>query len=38
MAWLKVKGITPISEPEMARYDAPWVLPFLRRNEIMVRY
>jgi len=38
MVWLKDKGITPISEPEMARYDAPWVLPFLRRNEIMVQY
>jgi len=38
MAWLKEKGITPISEPEMARYDAPWVLPFLRRNEIMIQY
>ena len=38
MTWLKAKGITPIGEPEMARYDAPWVLPFLRRNEIMVRY
>ena len=38
MAWLKDKGITPTSEPEMARYDAPWVLPFLRRNEIMVQY
>ena len=38
MAWLKEKSITPISEPEMARYDAPWVLPFLRRNEIMIQY
>tara|TARA_B110000503_G_scaffold134178_1_gene212758 strand:+ start:1620 stop:2237 length:618 start_codon:yes stop_codon:yes gene_type:complete len=38
MTWLDEKGITPISEPAMARYDAPWVLPFLRRNEIMVRY
>ncbi|MCO4836732.1 MAG: heme-binding protein [Oceanospirillaceae bacterium] len=38
MAWLKAKGIEPISEPEMARYNAPWSLPFMRRNEVMVRY
>jgi len=38
MTWLKDKGIKPISEPEMARYNAPWSLPFMRRNEIMVRY
>jgi hypothetical protein len=38
MLWIKKKGIEPVSEPEIARYDAPWVLPFLRRNEIMVQY
>ena len=38
MTWLRDKGIKPISEPEMARYNAPWSLPFMRRNEIMVRY
>ena len=36
--WLKDKGIKPIGEPEMARYNAPWSLPFMRRNEIMVMY
>jgi len=38
MTWLKDKGIQPLSEPEMARYNAPWSLPFMRRNEIMVMY
>lgn len=38
MAWLKTKSITPIGEPEIARYNPPWTLPFLRRNEVMVVY
>lgn len=38
MAWLKGKGITPAGKPELARYNPPWTLPFLRRNEVMVAY
>ncbi len=38
MAWLDSKGITPTGNPELARYNPPWTLPFLRRNEIMVAY
>ena len=38
LAWLKNKQITPISAPELARYNPPWILPFLRRNEVMVAY
>jgi len=38
MAWLKSKNIVPIGEPELARYNPPWTLPFLRRNEVMVAY
>jgi hypothetical protein len=30
-------GITTEGEPVLARYDAPYVLPFLRRNEIWLR-
>ncbi len=38
LAWLKSKDLTPISTPELARYNPPWTLPFLRRNEVMVAY
>lgn len=38
MAWLKSKNIVPNGEPELARYNPPWTLPFLRRNEVMVAY
>ena len=36
LAWIKAKGWTPIASPQLARYDPPWTLPFLRRNEILV--
>jgi hypothetical protein len=38
LTWLSSKGITPIGKPEIARYNPPWTLPFLRRNEIMIAY
>ncbi len=38
LAWLKSKNITPTGTPELARYNPPWTLPFLRRNEVMVAY
>lgn len=38
LAWLKSKNIAPIGTPELARYNPPWTLPFLRRNEVMVEY
>lgn len=38
LAWLTSKNITPIGTPELARYNPPWTLPFLRRNEVMVAY
>ncbi|MBN8430949.1 heme-binding protein [Microbulbifer salipaludis] len=37
-AWLQEKGLRATSAPELARYNPPWTLPFLRRNEIMVQY
>ena len=29
-------GYTPVSEVMFARYDGPWTLPLLRRNEVLV--
>ena len=36
--WLKAKNIAPTSEPQLARYNPPWSIPFLRRNEVMFDY
>ncbi len=38
LAWMKTNNITPTGRPEIARYNPPWTLPFLRRNEIMIAY
>ena len=38
ITWLSSKGITPIGKPELSRYNPPWTLPFLRRNEVMIAY
>ena len=35
-SWLAAQGLTPISEPRYAYYNAPWVPGPLRRNEVMV--
>ena len=36
--WMTKKQLIPLAEPEVARYNPPWTLPFMRRNEIMIRY
>lgn len=34
-AWLKSKQMEAVGKPQLARYNPPWTLPFLRRNEIL---
>jgi SOUL heme-binding protein len=32
------QALKPQGDPQLARYDPPWTLPFLRRNEILIEY
>lgn len=34
--WVIARGHAAINTPQLARYDPPWTLPFMRRNEILV--
>jgi SOUL heme-binding protein len=36
-AWMAKKNLREEGEPVYAYYDPPWTLPFLRRNEVMLR-
>ena len=36
VAWLAERHIKTIGSPQLARYNPPWTLPMLRRNEIML--
>ena len=35
--WIKLKNLKPSGEPQFARYNPPWTLPFMRRNEVMIQ-
>jgi hypothetical protein len=34
--WMKVRNLNPSGAPSFARYNPPWTLPFMRRNEVMI--
>jgi hypothetical protein len=36
--WLTMQNINASGAPQLARYNPPWSLPFLRRNEILIPY
>jgi hypothetical protein len=37
-AWMEARHLKPTSNPQLARYNPPWTLPFFRRNEIMLEF
>ena len=36
--WMQDQNLKVVGDAEMARYDPPWTLPFMRRNEVMIEY
>ena len=36
MRWIESRGLRASGAPQLARYNPPWTLPFMRRNEVLV--
>jgi hypothetical protein len=36
-AWIEARKLDVTGEPLFGYYDPPWIPPFLRRNEVMLR-
>ena len=34
--WIAARGMTAAGAAQLARYDPPWTLPFMRRNEVLI--
>ena len=35
--WMKSRNLKSTGEPQFARYNPPWTLPFMRRNEVLIQ-
>ena len=35
--WMKSRNLNSTGEPQFARYNPPWTLPFMRRNEVLIQ-
>jgi len=36
MAWIKSRNALQLGNPRLARYNPPWSIPWMRRNEILI--